>query len=83
MARGDGDLDNVTVRGGRFSWTGDGTANQSIPVWFGARLDLAGDSRAKTFNGVTGFGGSTINLGGHSPTLSFSGCTREDCTVTE
>lgn len=81
--RGDGDLDALTVRGGQFTWTGDGTANAAINVWGGATLDLSGDSRSKSFNGVTMFHSSTLHQGGHSPTLTFSGCLREDCKITE
>lgn len=82
-ARG-GNLDNVNVKGGVFTWSGSGTnASKTIAVWTGATLDLSTDSRSKTFGTLNAYGGSELRLGSYSPTITYVGCSSEQVTRTD
>ena len=77
----DGDINAVTIKDGILNWVGLGTANGTIDVWPRGTLDLTGDGRAKSFNTVNAYHGSTFKLGVQAPTLTPVGCNLEDLNV--
>ncbi len=80
-ARG-GNLDNVNVKAGTFTWSGTGTnASRTIAVFTDATLDLSTASGAKTFGTLNAYGRSIIRAGSYSPTITYLGCSPEQVDV--
>lgn len=77
----DGNMQAIIVAGGTFVWSGAGTQQGTFAVYTGATLDVGRDARTKTFSTINAYGGSTIIIGSHNPTITPIGCSIDDVTV--
>lgn len=81
--RGNQTLNAMTIKAGDVFWNGYGSAAGAIAIWTQGSLDLSNDGDTQTYGGgITMYGGSSLNKGGHTVSPTFIGCYETDCTIT-